>query len=74
MDQNKDKWAEIQMYCPKCGTLNIGFRNEGNMLRYECKNCKVAIVRTYKSRRHEVFELLIPKTYRKQSAINRQLQ
>lgn len=61
MNQRDIKWTRVPMYCPKCGTLNDGFQNEEGKLRYECKRCKVIMVRSYKNRRSEVLELKISK-------------
>lgn len=61
MNQRDIKWTRVPMYCPKCGTLNDGFQDEEGKLRYECKRCKVTMVRSYKNRRSEVLELKLPK-------------
>lgn len=61
MNQKGIKWTRVPMYCPKCGTLNDGYQDEEGKLRYECKRCKVTMVRSYKNRRSEVLEVKLPK-------------
>ncbi len=53
------KYKEMPMYCPHCGRLNIGYEDEDGKIRYECKNpkCRVVMIRTVKSRRHDSMEL-----------------
>lgn len=51
---NCDTWTPVPMYCPNCGHLNIGYRNDENKIRYECQRCKVVFVRVPKGRRHDI--------------------
>lgn len=54
-----EKIREKPMYCPQCGTLNIGYEDENGKICYECKNprCRLVFVRIPKSRRHESVDL-----------------
>lgn len=42
-------------------TIQRPYQDEEGKLRYECKRCKVTMVRSYKNRRSEVLELKLPK-------------
>lgn len=55
-----DNWTPIPMFCPNCGQLNYGYRNEEERIKYECKKCKVVFVRTKKSRRHDCLDIYVP--------------
>ncbi len=57
---NYDTWKPVPMYCPNCGKLNIGYKNEENKIRYECQTCKVVFVRIQKGRRHDTIEMYAP--------------
>ena len=51
-----DTWTPVPMFCANCGHLNYGYRNENGIIKYECKNCKVVLVRKQKGRRHDTNE------------------
>ena len=53
-------WATVQMYCPNCGTLNVGYEDSNGKHRFQCKRCAVVMVRSYKNRRHDLIELTVP--------------
>lgn len=54
-------WTVVQMYCPNCGTLSIGYRDQNGKHRFQCKRCGVAMVRSHKSRRQDLIEVTIPR-------------
>ena len=54
-------WTVVQMYCPNCGTLSTGYRDQNGKHRFQCKRCGVAMVRSYKSRRLDLVEVTIPR-------------
>lgn len=56
----KEIWTPIPMFCPNCGQLNYGYRNEEGRIKYECKRCKVVFVRTQKGRRHDRVDIYVP--------------
>lgn len=51
----------IQIYCPNCGTLNIGQTLENGEHHFRCDNCRVMMIRSRHSRRHNTIELIVPK-------------
>lgn len=55
----KESWNEELLYCVKCGTLNKGYRRHDGKLKFECSNkaCRLVLVRTQKSRRHEIVDI-----------------
>ena len=62
MIQNKSSlWTVVQMYCPNCGTLNVGYTNEDGRSRFQCQRCQIIMVRSYKNRRHDLIEVMLPK-------------
>lgn len=32
-------WTAVQMYCPNCGTLNVGYQAQEGKYRFRCKRC-----------------------------------
>ena len=54
-------WTVVQMYCPNCGTLSTGYRDQNGKHQFQCKRCGVAMVRSYKSRRQDLIEVTLPK-------------
>ncbi len=60
MDQRKDYWIPVPLYCPNCGNLSEGYRNAEGKIKYECNRCKLVMVRSYKNRRQDLLELFIP--------------
>ena len=54
-------WTAVQMYCPNCGTLNMGHKGQEGKDRFRCKRCTVVMLRSYKSRRQDVIEITLPK-------------
>ena len=61
MDRKENTWTAVQMYCPNCGTLSTGYQDESRKHRFQCKYCGVAMVRSYKNRRHDLIEVTLPK-------------
>ena len=60
MKKNYDEWTTVPMYCPNCGTLNNGYKNSEGKIKYECPQCGLVMVRTYKNRRHDLLDITIP--------------
>lgn len=58
--EKKNTWTVVQMYCPNCGTLNVGYKDQEGRNHFQCKKCTVVMVRSYKNRRHDIIELTIP--------------
>ena len=54
-------WTVVQMYCPNCGTLSTGYRDQNGSHRFQCQRCGVVMVRFYKSRRQDRIEVTLPK-------------
>jgi len=54
-------WTVVQMYCPSCGTLSTGYRDQNGSHRFQCQHCGVVMVRSYKSRRQDLIEVTLPK-------------
>ena len=54
-------WTVVQIYCPNCGTLSTGYRDQNDKHRFQCKRCGVAMVRSYTSRRQDLIEVTLPK-------------
>ena len=50
-------WTEVQMFCPNCGTLNVGYKDQEGKYRFRCKRCGVVMLRSYKNRRQDVIEV-----------------
>ena len=53
-------WTAVQMYCPNCGTLNVGYKDQEGKYRFRCKRCTVVLLRSYKNRRQDVIEITLP--------------
>lgn len=58
---SKTDLSIIQIYCPNCGTLNIGQTLENGEHHFRCDNCRVMMVRSHHSRRHNTIELIVSK-------------
>lgn len=58
----KTDLPRIQIYCPNCGTLNIGHPLDNGEHHFRCEKCRVMMVRSHRSRRHNTIELIIPKS------------
>ncbi len=58
---NQNMWTPLPMYCPNCGTLGHGYKNEEGKIKYECLHCRVVMVRSYKNRRQDTLEITLPK-------------
>ena len=54
------KWKLAMMYCPNCGHLVMGYRNEDGIAKMECPVCKLCMVSKQKSRRHETLDIYAP--------------
>ena len=39
-------WTAVQMYCPNCGTLNVGYKDQEGKYRFRCKRCTVVLLRS----------------------------
>ncbi len=58
---SKADLPSIQIYCPNCGTLNVGQPLDNGEHLFRCENCRVMMVRSHRSRRHNTIELIVPK-------------
>ncbi len=61
VEKKKSSWTVVQMYCPNCGTLNVGYKDQNERYRFRCKRCEVVMVRSYKNRRQDLIEITVPK-------------
>ena len=57
----KEDSSGAQIYCPNCGTFNIGQLLENGEHQFRCENCRVMMVRSRCSRRHNTIQLIVPK-------------
>ena len=57
--QNKT-WVKIAMYCPNCGKLIYGYKNDNEKIKYECNHCNVVAVRKPIGRRHNEVHIYTP--------------
>ena len=53
-------WTAVQMYCPNCGTMSVGYKDEEGKCHFQCERCSVVMVRSYKNRRHDLIEITVP--------------
>ena len=60
-EKEMGSWTAVQMYCPNCGTLNVGYKDQEGKYRVRCKRCTVVLLRSYKNRRQDVIEVTLPK-------------
>ena len=44
-------------YCPNCRNMVGGLKNEKNQIRVKCEKCRSEMIRTIKSRRHDVIHV-----------------
>ncbi len=61
VQKESNAWTVVKIYCPNCGTLNVGYQDENGRHRFQCKYCGVVMVRSYKNRRHDLIEVTLPK-------------
>ncbi len=54
------EWKPTMMYCPNCGNLVVGSRNDKGMAKLKCRVCCLSIVSKQKTRRHETVDLYAP--------------
>lgn len=47
----------LQMYCPNCGQLIVGFMSADGKIKYQCDRCYRVSVRVKISRRHHVIDV-----------------
>lgn len=52
-----EQWMPVSLFCPHCGTVNMGYRNADERIRYECKHCGTVFVRSKLGRRHEAIDI-----------------
>ena len=50
-------WTIYSWYCPNCRNGVAGLKNEKNQIKVKCEVCGVEMVRTVKSRRHDVIDV-----------------
>lgn len=56
-----DTWKVFKWHCPNCGTLVTGFRNEKGDIKADCCTCKVSMILSVKTEKHETLELYAPR-------------
>lgn len=54
-----EQWMPVSLFCPHCGTVNTGYRNTEEKIRYECKHCGTVFVRSKRGRRHEAIDIYL---------------
>lgn len=54
------EWMPYRCYCPNCGNLLVGYKNNEGTVKYSCDKCLVHVVRREKSRRRVLFETIPP--------------
>ncbi|HCI59336.1 MAG TPA: hypothetical protein DE313_00805 [Ruminococcus sp.] len=55
-----NEWKPYRCYCPNCGNLLIGYKNNENTVKYSCSQCKIHVIRREKGRRSILFETFKP--------------
>lgn len=50
----------IQMYCPNCGKLIIGYKREDGAVLIECTKCKVVIFSKQRNAREIAIKMTAP--------------
>jgi ribosomal protein S27AE len=45
------KLEPVQMFCPNCGKLVIGYKSEDGAVRISCHRCKVVLYSKQRSKR-----------------------
>ena len=55
-----EDWTIYSWYCPNCKNEVAGLKNEKNRIKAKCKVCGAKMVRTMKSRRHDVIDVYAP--------------
>ncbi len=58
-----EDWFPVPMYCPNCGILNYGYRNNEGKIRYECTGCQTVLIRVQQGRRHDTIDAYAPIEY-----------
>ncbi len=62
MEQTKtDAWVSVKMFCPHCGTMNVGYKDQNGRCRFQCSRCTAVMVCVRKNRRHDQIEITVPK-------------
>lgn len=64
----KEDFSSVQIFCPNCGTLNIGQSLENGKHQFRCERCRVMMIRSHHSRRHNTIELIAPKGKKQEEA------
>ena len=54
---NNEKWIAFAWHCPECGAKVTGYKNRQGTISLKCPNCRIAMVRTFRGRRHETIDL-----------------
>lgn len=58
---DRDIWEPVSWYCPNCGILIIGSKNQNGDIKVVCDRCSTVMVRKIKSKRHDTIDLYAPK-------------
>lgn len=48
---DSNKWSQEKMYCPNCGKIVVGYKNESDIIKMRCDYCGVILISKHKSRR-----------------------
>lgn len=41
--RDNDRWLQVQMFCPNCGNLVLGYRNTKGLVKKRCERCGVLL-------------------------------
>ncbi len=53
-------WTVYTWYCPNCRNRVGGPKNKKNQIRAKCGKCGAEMIRTVRSRRHNVIDVYAP--------------
>ena len=53
----QEDWRIYSWYCPNCKSEVAGLKNKKNQIKVKCSVCGAQMVRTLKSRRHDVIDI-----------------
>ncbi len=57
---NSEFVYNFSWYCPNCGEISMGYRDEMDTIKVECQRCHAVMVRRTMSRRHARFDVYSP--------------
>lgn len=56
----EEMWTPRSWYCSNCGNKVTAFMNGSGSFKVECSRCRVVMVRTSRSRRHDTINIYAP--------------